>query len=349
MKPNEEHRDHEAERSFDSSDLERRIDDLLEGELALLGDVDDDLAAQLSTAKRELERDREVAARSLSPVREGALVARILSRTSRENLGPLGELRLVGGFVRDRLASSPLLKVVAASLLLHVVAFPMAAYFLVRAEPDPEPRITFEIPVGDDRLDSQVRAPEEEPEPLAEPHAPAGLEVADVARIENVRARSRWVLSTLAARSGEAPLELRASEPDGRLERKLLWERSRLLAERFESDWLDDEQLWEGASPLSRAIWAGVLLDRYVLTGERPPLLARALNDLSLGDGGPLVALTLDRARALGVWRIEGAFEFGSAPLPLSTRWWSALESELEAAGLAEDPVVLAFRGWIRD
>jgi hypothetical protein len=104
-----------------------------------------DEAARVRVPREVLDEDPEVAERLrslelfLGECRQGlareeetdssVLVDKILVSTTREDLSWRGDLRLVGGFVRQRLRSSRLLRVVAASLLLHVIALPVFAYY----------------------------------------------------------------------------------------------------------------------------------------------------------------------------------------------------------------------------
>jgi hypothetical protein len=74
-----------------------------------------------------------------------AVVERVLARTSREDLSIGGDLRLLRGFVHERLRASVVLRLVAASLLVHVMALPVLAWVLLVQEPK-GPLITFEPP-----------------------------------------------------------------------------------------------------------------------------------------------------------------------------------------------------------
>jgi len=126
-----------------------------------------DEASRAGHPRAELERDARRAARlaeveafltdcreelraeSREPEPESLreLERRVLRRTTREDVSWRGDLRLVGGFLRTRLRSSVLLRVVAASLLVHLAALPVLAYFGWIA-PEPTPRIAFELPTG---------------------------------------------------------------------------------------------------------------------------------------------------------------------------------------------------------
>ena len=96
-----------------------------------------ELEAVLAQARVEAR-----AAPDWSPIREGALVGRVLSQTTREDLSWRGDLRLVAGFIRERLAASPILKVVAASLLVHLIALPVVGWYV---PPGPENQATIFI------------------------------------------------------------------------------------------------------------------------------------------------------------------------------------------------------------
>lgn len=89
---------------------------------SFLASCRDSLAAETETRRR--------------PAEDAVLVARILATTTREDLSWSGDLRLVGGFLRDRLRSSRLLRFVAASLLLHLIALPVLAYYTLVVLPE---------------------------------------------------------------------------------------------------------------------------------------------------------------------------------------------------------------------
>ncbi|MAE29215.1 MAG: hypothetical protein CMJ87_09590 [Planctomycetes bacterium] len=60
--------------------------------------------------------------------------------------GLAGDLRLIVDFTRRRLRHSRLLRVAAASLLLHLIALPILAWYAARPSAPPEPRIGFVLP-----------------------------------------------------------------------------------------------------------------------------------------------------------------------------------------------------------
>jgi len=94
------------------------------------------------------------------------LTSRVLDRTTREDLSLRGDLRLVGGFVRRRLRSSVWMRLVAASLLLHLLALPVLALYAFVFEP----RFTLRFERWEDYRPAPVY-----PEATAEP--PGELEV----------------------------------------------------------------------------------------------------------------------------------------------------------------------------
>ncbi len=292
----------------------------------------------LARSRQELGRDP--AWSRWSRARETALVARILARTTGEDLSWRGELRLLTGFVRERLAASRGLRLVAASLLLHVLALPVLAVLMV-----PEAGPGFHI-----MIDLRPREPHD---PLVEEPETASFEpdAATVSsagprrdRIENALRRARYVLST---RSGP---DLGATEAG--LEIELLAARSRALTERRWADWLENEERLEQASPLGRVLWTEVLLDRYALAGERSPLLGRLLNRLAQRertlvpeDFDDLMRAGLNRARAYGLWEAPAGFDPRSIPDPLAPRWFEDLARAVAGTRLARDP---AFARWMR-
>ncbi|MFT7676097.1 MAG: hypothetical protein ACI8QC_000064 [Planctomycetota bacterium] len=73
-----------------------------------------------------------------------ALVDRVLAETTREDLGRGTDLRLVGRFLRERLAQSALLRFAAASLVVHLFAVPVVLAWVLLSERNPEVMLRFE-------------------------------------------------------------------------------------------------------------------------------------------------------------------------------------------------------------
>jgi len=271
-----------------------------------------------------------------SAVREGALVGRVLARTTREDLSWRGELRLLGGFLRDRLSASPALRLLAACVLLQLVAAPFVlAYVWKQSKHD------FTLGLEPPREESPfAEEQEEEPADLApDRYGPTEAE------IENALRRERYVLATargpVLADEGEAGLELR-----------VLAARTRFLAEREWTPWLDERERRREGSPLARILWAEVLLDRLALEGVRSPLLGTGLNDVALlgeelaDDERELAERCLDRARACGAWELEAGFRPLEVEPPLAASWFDALERAAAGTELAES--VVRLRDWSR-
>jgi hypothetical protein len=106
-------------------------------------------------------RTEATARETIEALRARALSERILNRTVREDLSVRADWRLVGNFVRQRLASSGLLRVVAASLLLHFCALPVMAYY-VWVMPEPEPSIQVHVGEDAEELPFHILEPEQD-------------------------------------------------------------------------------------------------------------------------------------------------------------------------------------------
>ncbi len=340
---------------------EREFEDLVEAAL------DPSVADSSGAQDGELRRLRDFAARArraaLEPVastdawsemRESALVGRILGRTTREDLSWRGELRIVASFVRERLSASPLLRFVAASLALHLAAVPvLAAWYVYDRDEPPGLQISIEPAVTDSPFDDEH---EEFDTPVVMSDDTLDAPASD--EIENATRRARFVLSRAFTPGVERVVVAESSgDPTVALERNLLEARSRLLAERAWSDWLDETERWTDATTLARVLWVETLLDRLALEGVRSPRLGPFLNDLSLASttGGEasaalaaLIDLSLDRARSYGAWAAAADFEPSAVPLPLSAAWFDALERAASSTALIGDPAWDSFQTWTR-
>jgi hypothetical protein len=96
-----------------------------------------DMQGFLGRCRSEVFAERDTEERNTS-----FLARRILKQTVQEDVSVQADLGLVRGFVRNRLAASGLLRIVAASLLLHMGALPVMAYY-VWVRPKPQPVVTF--------------------------------------------------------------------------------------------------------------------------------------------------------------------------------------------------------------
>lgn len=98
-------------------------------------EADADAAARLAELEGLLGHLRSVAGDVQEEADSGPLAARVLERTTREDLSWRGDLALYGRHLRGRLAESGWLRLAAASLLLHLVALPALAVYVLVAEP----------------------------------------------------------------------------------------------------------------------------------------------------------------------------------------------------------------------
>ena len=301
---------------------------------------DPEVAARLASLESLLDRSRRAARAWPRPdaERERALVDGILDRTTRD-VSWRGDLRLVVGFVRERVAESALIKVVAASLVLHLLAGTGLALLRIGQPQRPPVVLTIELP-------EPIR-----PEPVEEP---AELDPASVE--SRALARTAWDASFLLARAryqllhrpGPLP-SAQVPGPQAPLEIRLLDARSRYLHGQGWQDWLDAPETVEGAQGAALGILGELVLDRFARDGERAPGLHRVLLRVadSARDEGPARDLLVAVAgRALGY----GVLEVGHEGLELEPRldpvdadWASRLERAL-GPELASEPAV---QGWV--
>jgi hypothetical protein len=284
----------------------------------------------------------------------------VLARTTREDLGWRGDLRLLRGFVGQRLRSSAVLRFAAASLLVHLLALPVLAWFAFREAPReyaiqvdfdfPREQMLPDVPAEPERS-PQMPGPEPEPR-LVEADLAAGPE-----RASAVRAAERAFLTSVAvpALSGDG---------DGGALERLLHARSARLGEGRLATFLARGTPPETAGALESALWAEVLLDHLVLAGERLPGLDTALKRLSAAPGaGPhaeraLVARTLRRALGCGLLGAEGSrrvqAQLSELGLPRAggvedaAGWSSALEQALAGTSAEGSAAARAWSGWGR-
>lgn len=253
---------------------------------------------------RTLAREQE---RRAAAAGGDALIARVLARTTRRDLGWSGDLRLAGRFVRERLRASLALRVAAASLVLHLFALPVVAWMVwVRPEPS-EPRIGVEPPPPPAPFDASTGRDQAPPE-VVSPVLGTDAELAALDRhavdrvlfVENSLRLARWSLVEGPSLRAE-DLPVRGPVAD-------------LLRLRLEA--LAGEEVpaarapAPGADPLSRALLLELVLDRWLLAGELPggfeELCAAVAADADLErPGGLLAAAALGRAASYGVLPLE--------------------------------------------
>lgn len=165
----------------------------------------EDLDGFLTECRSELREESRAAGDGHEDLQQ-----RILASTTREDVSWRGDLGVFGGFLRHRLHASVLLRVVAASLLIHVAALPVLAYFGWVA-PEPTTHIGFEFP-----KDLPYREAEPEPEfaDLSEELDSAQEEAALDSLLDGGHADElyrghlrRFGLTELAAQAGELPAD----------------------------------------------------------------------------------------------------------------------------------------------
>lgn len=105
-----------------------------------------DFAERIGARLRAEDRSRE-----LSP-----LVERVLAETSREDLGRRADLRLVGSYLRERLAQSALLRFAAASLVVHLFAVPVVLAWVMLSGSSQKVQLSFESRAGSLRFEEAL-------------------------------------------------------------------------------------------------------------------------------------------------------------------------------------------------
>ena len=240
-----------------------------------------------------------------APERLAALEREVLAQTTREDISWRGDMRLLRGFLRQRLNSSVLLRVVAASLLVHIAALPVLAYYTWVA-PAQSTRILVDF-----SQELPYRESEREPESLpVAPETDADLDALPAARsaaeLYHERLLDQGVLDMDGFSSGppadmvvwtdELGLVLRCEQLlDERVERRGTDRVPRTEHLNFALGRLR-ARLGELASDADRAAWRGLAASAWLRAraeGAAAPdaaLEARCeawLRDVGLG-GGPL-------------------------------------------------------------
>jgi hypothetical protein len=316
---------------------------------------DPESARQIDEFHALLERSRAVLGRreEWTGPREKALVKRVLARTTREDLRWRRDLALVAGFVRQRLGSSPVLRALAAGVLLSFCVTSVFAWLSVR---EPEGfTIIIDPSIGKLQISDDESGDEEEASPAADDSL-AELDDAEqrALRIEQARRRDRYLVSQWRAPEG---IDL-SDDLEGSLFERLLRARARGLESGDWPEWLELAPTLELATGSERALLAEILLDRVLLTDEPSPLLSRTLSRVALTAKGDspedtgeaandaAVALSrsaLQRAAAYGLWS-AAVPELSQVPEPVS-REWGLLLAEAAPLELRDREIVTI---WLR-
>ncbi|HPF15128.1 MAG: hypothetical protein H6830_04110 [Planctomycetes bacterium] len=133
-----------------------------------------------------------------TPLRRRALGGQALGRQTlgQRTLAPVdapgwrGDWALLRGFWNSRWAASPMLRIAAASLLVHLIALPALAAYLIWHEPEPV-RITWSVGPPILPQTPEPVAPPEEPEVDSDLWSDLGLET------DNARSVARYTLTHL--------------------------------------------------------------------------------------------------------------------------------------------------------
>ena len=299
-------------------------DETLAQELdALLGDAPSRNEAEPARLAGELAHAGQVLRERAfrRPRDEARFVAGVLARTTREDLSWRGDLRLWREFLGARLKASPALRLVAASLALHLVATPALAWWILHEREEPR-AFTLHI-----ELPSELPFVDE----LPPPEEPAD-ELRTAARAREARENER-------ARLRHALLSARPAEPILATEDPVLAALAAHLEALRTRRAPAPAVLSEGSNSLARILALELALDRLWFAREQAEearLLAAALVRES---AGPLAASALRRAWTEGVLDEEPPL----APAPFSAEWFDALERTLLEEGGAGAAPALAW------
>jgi hypothetical protein len=321
-------------------------------ELAALR-ADPGAAARLAALERLLAGAAAAVEAPQDRAREHALAERVLALTTREDLSWRGDLRLVGGFLRERMRESRLARSLAALLVANLTIGPVVAVAWVLVhEPEPQRRLYFHVEPSEPDLREDAAAEDAGlaplPEDVPEIEGLARIDRLAAQHVENRLRRARYLLAPAHGRVPAPAAE--APGADAPLALRLLDARARTLGGQPWPAWLDDAA-WEhghGGDLTAAALYAELLLDRYARQGDRAPRFHPALAHLAArersaeADGAPaavrrLAAAALARAASYGLFEEATA----TAEDPLGAAWRADL-----ADALGELATAPAARGW---
>jgi len=279
------------------------------------------------------------------------LAESVLGRTTREDPSWRGDWHVVGRFLRERWSSSLTVRLIAASLLLHLMAVPVLAIALVlraresrglvvRIEAPPQDLPVVQLPVEQRR--ELVREPDPE---LPGPSTGLGDALPGLDRL--ARARRELI------EKGAPPVKQRASVDEhltgvaGHVAQLLSARSRRLSLGSFDSSLSEPAA---NAPVIERALWAELLLDDWALAGRADPRLALALGRLvddsqAARESHPaarLAAHALERATSYG-FKLPGS-QPPSEPGPaLDRAWFEQLERACASGPATRASDVLEF------
>ena len=304
--------------------------------------------AELEELERAVGGVRALLLQDEADLASDAFQQRVLATTTREDLGLIGDLRLVLRFCGTRLRASRALRLAAASLLAHMIALPVLAYFVLRSDKEPDVmHITIEGPQAEWDFAEEPQEPERDLVAL-DPPAPEVTPQGDPSDAFESSIRLAEGLLTQA----EMPSELATNEGASALER-LLAARAACIRREPSSTWRAGvREPADDAGMLEWCLWTELLLDDRVLSGRADPGLATALDAISALESHPLVVLALARAKAYGdlrhsqrdvLTRLRAELARAGTPDPLDRRWFEALR---DAGGPQPAPGIQSWVDW---
>jgi hypothetical protein len=302
----------------------------LRGRLGVRGELEG-TAAFLARARELLAEEPEHAAEDAD-----AVASRVLAESTRSDVSVRGDLRLVRDFVTDSLRSSRVLRILAASLLVHLIALPVVAWYVLGREDASGTVVTFEAPSETFPFGDEPGAPAAA-EPLAEPLDPVDARAArprrgpDPDAVDNTLRRERLLLTRVGGpetppAAGGAPAPLRMLEL-----------RARGLNERTWAPALDQTARVAQLDGLTRVLWVETLLDRYALKGTRSPALIPLVERMLPGGGTSLDDLEQHAVLRAGSYGLldEALWVRWAEPLERSARRRTGEEVPIDGAWLA--------------
>ncbi|MBK8178894.1 MAG: hypothetical protein IPK67_08405 [Planctomycetes bacterium] len=292
-----------------------------------------------------------------------------LASTLGEDLSWRGDWRVVSRFLGERLRTSRVLRLVAASLLLHLLALPVIGFVLLRrAQENHGVSLWVETPSRElAPAAAPVAEPRRELERSPAPEAPGPLSYAiEIAPHPTRLAAARRELlgpgtpAPRGAAGGPRPEATGRATPQAGATSEPASQAARILearARRLSLGGLDStlRAPSAGAPLFLRALWAELLLDDWILSGQPDgrlrPALEALVSERTAQDSSAelaLARLALDRASAAGAL-IPGVALPQDPTGPLSQEWFRTLESAL--GGITEqDPsgTLAAWMAWGR-
>ncbi len=269
-----------------------------------------------------------------------------LGLTTREDLSWRGDWRVVGRFLQQRWGASVAVRLLAASLLLHLLALPVLAIVLVVKVREARPMwITVERPLDDLPVSAAPVEPRRELVREPEPATPGPMGTAPDAPERSTRltrARRQLLDCGAPALADRGEHELRGSRLQIQVARLLLARSQRLGLGAFDASRCEPRPQ---ASTLERALWAELLLDDWALSGRPDPRLADTLGTLesNIADQNADTELARHALLRAASYGLPGTANIAEPRPALDRPWFEALERALAfrgqgEAGGADDP-----------